>query len=81
MLQCKDVVKEASDYLDGDLPLFKRFSLFLHIALCRCCRNYVDQIQQTINTVAVTKPKEADDTDTQALATKLRSIYDKKHAE
>ena len=77
MLQCKDVIEETSNYIDGDLPFFKRVGLFLHVAICRCCRNYVDQIRQTILTVAVTKPKELDDTDTQALAKKLHAASEK----
>jgi len=81
MLQCKDVVRETSDYLDGDLPLFKRVGLFIHIVLCRCCRNYVDQIQQTIHTVAITHPKESDGTDIQALAKQLHTAYEKTHSD
>jgi len=79
MLQCKDVVEEASNYIDGDLPLFKRIGLFLHVVLCRCCRNYVNQIRQTIDTVAITKPKEPDDTDIEALAKTLHKAYVKTH--
>ena len=72
MLQCKDVIEETSNYIDGDLPFFNRVGLFLHVYICRCCGNYVDQIRQTTQTVAVTKPKELGDTDMQALAKKLQ---------
>lgn len=80
MLQCKDVIEETSNYIDGDLPFFKRVGLFLHVAICRCCRNYIDQIRQTIHTLAVTKPTELDDTDKQALAQKLHKACEKKNA-
>jgi hypothetical protein len=74
MFQCKDVAEEASNYLEGDLPLGKRIGLFLHIMICSCCRNYLQQLHQTIDTVAVLKPKEQDSTDMHALAHKLQQI-------
>jgi hypothetical protein len=77
MLQCKDVTEETSNFIEGDLPLSKRIALFLHLVLCRCCRNYVQQFRLTINTVAVTQPQEMDTTDRQALARKLHAMCDK----
>jgi hypothetical protein len=77
MLQCKDVTKETSDYIQGGLPLSKRISLFLHLAICNCCRNYVQQFRQTIDTVATSQPQEMDATDRQALARKLHAICEK----
>jgi hypothetical protein len=74
MFECKDIAEEASNYLDGDLPLGKRIGLFLHIVICSCCREYMQQIKQTISTVATIRPREKDSTDTQALAEKLRAI-------
>ncbi|MCX4188077.1 hypothetical protein [Methylophaga sp. OBS4] len=74
MFECKDVAEEASNYLDGDLPLGKRIGLFLHLVICSCCRNYLQQIRHTINTVAVLRPREQDNTDTHALAEKLRAL-------
>lgn len=74
MIQCKDLVEEASDYLDGDLPLSKRIGLFFHLLICNCCRNYLQQIRSTIKTVSVLYPKEKNTTDTQALAQKLHSL-------
>lgn len=74
MFECKDIAEEASNYLDGDLPLRKRVGLFLHLVICSCCREYLQQIKQTINTVTQFKPQEQHGTDTQALAEKLRAI-------
>jgi predicted anti-sigma-YlaC factor YlaD len=75
MFECKDVAEEASNYLDGDLPLGKRVGLFLHIVICSCCRAYLQQIRETIKTVSVMRPREHDNTDTQALAEKLRGLH------
>ncbi|WP_297810292.1 hypothetical protein [uncultured Methylophaga sp.] len=74
MFECKDIAEEASNYLDGDLPLRKRIGLFLHLVICSCCRRYMQQIKQTISTVSTLRPREQHDTDTQALAEKLRTI-------
>ena len=74
MIQCKDLTEEASDYLDGDLPLGKRIGLFFHLLICRCCRNYLQQIRSTIKTVKVLQPKEKDTSDTLALAQKLHAL-------
>lgn len=74
MIQCKDLAEEASDYLDGDLPLGRRIRLFLHLLICRCCRNYLQQIRNTIRTVKVLQPKEKDNIDRHALAHKLHEL-------
>lgn len=74
MFECKDVAEEASNYLDGDLPWRKRIGLFLHLVICSCCRRYMQQIRQTIRAVNVLRPQEAHQTDTRALAEKLRQL-------
>ncbi len=74
MFQCKDVAEEASNYLERDLPLRKRLGLFLHLLVCSCCRNYLQQLRQTINTVSTLRPTEESHTDTKALAEKLRAL-------
>jgi len=78
MFECKDVAEEASNYLEGDLPLGKRIGLFFHIVICSCCRNYLQQIKQTINTVVTIRPREQDTTDLQELAAKLQKLSDPK---
>ena len=70
MFECKDVAEEASNYLEGDLPLGKRIGLFFH-------RAYIQQIRQTIRTVGVVKPREQANVDTQALAEQLRALSKK----
>jgi hypothetical protein len=74
MYQCKDVVDEVNNYIDGDLPLGKRIGLFFHLLICGCCRNYLQQIRSTISIITVSKPKEDVSTDTKALAEKLHNI-------
>ncbi|WP_438970072.1 hypothetical protein [Methylophaga sp.] len=77
MFECKDIAEEASNYLDGDLPLGKRVGLFFHLVICSCCRAYMQQIRQTIKTVAVMRPREHNQVDTHALAEQLRGLSQK----
>lgn len=71
MLDCKKVTELASNYIDGAVPLILRIRLKFHLFICRCCRNYSQQIRHSISTVSILKPKEKDDTDKTALAMKL----------
>ena len=73
MAQCKDIAEEASEYIDGDLPLRRRVSLFFHLVICKCCRIYLQNIKKTINTVRILRPKEPTIPDIQDLAERLRA--------
>ena len=46
MLSCKEVTTQASDYLDGDLPLLRRLSFRLHLARCGFCRQFVSDLAE-----------------------------------
>jgi predicted anti-sigma-YlaC factor YlaD len=72
MAQCKDIAEEANQYIDGDLPLRRRISLYFHLVVCKCCRVYLDQMRDTIRAVTVFKPKEAINQDIKSLAQRLR---------
>lgn len=74
MYQCKDITEEVNNYIDGHLPLGKRVGLFFHLLICSCCRNYLQQLRSTISIITIAKPKEYDETDTQALAKKLHDL-------
>jgi predicted anti-sigma-YlaC factor YlaD len=43
-LMCRDVAEQATDYLEGRLPVFTKISVGLHLASCTHCRAYVVQI-------------------------------------
>lgn len=47
MLKCRDVAERASDLMEGGLPLGTRLGLRLHLAMCRMCRAYLDQMRRT----------------------------------
>ena len=71
MRQCKDIAEEASNYINGDLPLRDRVGLYFHLILCKCCRNYLQQIRQSISTLNLVKPQEKSTIDTDEFAKKL----------
>ncbi len=74
MLNCKDIVNNASDYLNSDVPLIRRIGILIHLAMCVNCRRYYQQITQSINSVSAIKPEEQDDTDTSQLAHDLHAL-------
>ncbi len=49
MMSCKEVAELSSDYLDQELSPLRRFSLRLHILLCRQCRELVEGIRSLLN--------------------------------
>jgi hypothetical protein len=46
----------------------------MHLVICSCCRNYLQQIRETIKTVSVLKPKEKSSADNKALAEELMKL-------
>jgi len=74
MYQCKDITEEVNNYIDGDLPLIKRMNLFVHLLMCSCCRNYLQQIRSTIFIITMSRPKEETSINTQDLAKKLHDL-------
>ena len=48
MINCRDVMSELSDYLDGDLDEKVRQELRDHLNKCHHCKVIVDTTQKTI---------------------------------
>ena len=48
MLSCRDVTNIASEYLAGELPLFKRMSFRMHVFMCKRCERYMHQLEITV---------------------------------
>jgi len=45
MLSCKDIAQLASESYDRPLTLGERFSIRLHVMLCRMCSRYLAQLK------------------------------------
>jgi len=50
-LSCQGLVELVTDYLEGALSEVDRARFNAHLAVCRGCRGYIDQMQQTIQLV------------------------------
>lgn len=70
-MNCKEVNKQASNYIDGDLPLLKRIGIAIHIFICTPCRTYLKQLRSTAAAIATIKPKEKTTMDTQDVVNNL----------
>ena len=44
MLSCKEVAERASALIDGELGLFDRLQMRLHLAMCKGCGAFIDQM-------------------------------------
>jgi predicted anti-sigma-YlaC factor YlaD len=47
VLSCKQVAERASALIDGELGLMDRLQLRLHLAMCKGCRAFIDQMRIT----------------------------------
>ena len=50
-LTCKELVELVTEYLENTLPPHDRLRFEQHIAACRHCRLYLEQMRQTIQAV------------------------------
>ena len=55
-MNCRDVIRELSDYLDGELSTEARQELEEHLRDCRECRLVVDQTRMTVEIFCDSKP-------------------------
>ena len=47
MLNCKELVAQSSDFLDGQLSLRHRLAVRTHLAMCVRCRRFIRQLKLT----------------------------------
>jgi predicted anti-sigma-YlaC factor YlaD len=48
LITCQQLVELVTDYVEDRLPLPERMSFEEHLAVCGPCRNYLDQMRETI---------------------------------
>jgi predicted anti-sigma-YlaC factor YlaD len=53
MFRCSEVVERASLLIDGDLGFWPRLNIRLHLAICRGCRAFVEQMRTTHDLTAM----------------------------
>ena len=48
MLKCKEITDLASDYIDKNLDWKNRFSMKMHLFLCKHCSRFMQNFKTTI---------------------------------
>ena len=65
-MTCRELVERVTEYLEGAMPPAERARLELHLAGCRPCSHYLDQMRKTIDLAGsipeeTVKPKARED--------------------
>lgn len=47
MMSCKEVAERASALVDGEVSAWEAMQLKVHLAMCKGCGRFVDQIRTT----------------------------------
>jgi anti-sigma factor RsiW len=58
MMDCKEVLANLSDYVDGDVSAGLRNEIERHLARCRRCRVVLDTTRRTLKLVLDAEPFE-----------------------
>jgi len=53
MLTCRDLSHQADAYLDGEVGLWKRLRIRLHLSMCDGCSRFIGQMRSTRSLVSV----------------------------
>jgi len=48
MMTCQELTELVTDYLEGRMSFMERLSFRLHLAMCKACKAYVRQMEQTV---------------------------------
>jgi anti-sigma factor RsiW len=75
MLRCKDVARRASALIDGDLSSWEVLQMRMHLAICKGCNAFVDQMRTTaaLSDMA-SNPASVSDTDTARMEAILSNV-------
>jgi len=57
-LNCRSIIREISDYLDGEIELSEKQELERHLEDCIDCKMVVDQTRLTVDVFCDSKPVE-----------------------
>ena len=48
MLTCREFDEFMLDYLDGELPVWRKYMCWLHVRMCKECARFVQKYRRTI---------------------------------
>ena len=72
MITCKQLNDIASDFLDGELSVWKRLAIWLHRVMCTDCSRYLLQLK--LSTTAVQKMSDQTEPDDREIDEILEKI-------
>ena len=49
---CREMAERVTDYLERVIPMRERVGMGIHLVACTACRNYFNQIRQTVRLLA-----------------------------
>jgi putative zinc finger protein len=65
MVNCREALELMGEYVDGELGIWSRWRLRLHLWICRICRRYLSSYRATIRIAKSTREGLVDDVDDQ----------------
>lgn len=74
MMECKDVLANLSNYVDGDVSSELQTALEEHIAKCRRCRVVFDTTEKTLKIILDVEPFEVPLAVSARLYTRLEKV-------
>ena len=77
MLKCKQIVAQASEYIDGDMGLLQKLQFQFHLAMCVHCRRFVTNFKAGIEMI---KRLPYDDVSQEQIDCVHRRIAQSKHS-
>jgi predicted anti-sigma-YlaC factor YlaD len=57
-MPCRELVEVVTDYLEGALPRTDRVRFEAHLEECEACRDYVEQLRDTIRLAGRIEPEQ-----------------------
>ncbi|MEX0903697.1 MAG: zf-HC2 domain-containing protein [Pseudohongiellaceae bacterium] len=72
MLNCRNITRNASDYLERHLVWRQRLAIRLHLMMCRHCSRFVSQLHSTVLCLHHLSPDELPAANAEAIATAAR---------
>jgi cytidine deaminase len=74
MLKCRDVVHQASDFVDKNLPWHRALGIRMHVMICAHCRRFMRHFNTTIKVARAVDKQEATETEVNDVIQYINSI-------
>ena len=77
MLNCKKLIENGSEYLEGDMSRWQRFNYRFHMMMCKSCTRYINQLKQVIAMIGLAPKKEISEDVEAKLSKEYQEVMDK----